>query len=345
MADKKISQLSSASTPVAGTEVLPIVQSSSTVKVSIDNLTKGRVVNALTFDTDVAAAAVTLTGTTLAADGTDANININVTPKGTGEVALPKVNIDGGAIDGVTIGTNAVCTDARVDNLKLDGNTVSSTSGNLSLLAASNTIFVETNNELKFVNPSGTASSAIKNAGGGSLSLYGYTTEMLRINETTNVLAFADLKFNTAGQGIDFAANTHAAGMTSEKLTWYEEGTWTATLNDGSATVNLGTGYYTRMGRVVNVILNAYDKSMAGLNTANDLYITGLPFTPSQDSFVAWVPFLNVASTGFMLQAVGGPARILVRRTNNNVDNNTVSLSVFGSPANMSWFFNLSYIV
>ena len=42
-------------------------------------------VNATTFDTNVAAAGVTLTGTTLAADGTDANISITATPKGTGE--------------------------------------------------------------------------------------------------------------------------------------------------------------------------------------------------------------------------------------------------------------------
>jgi len=39
MADKKISQLSSASTPLAGTEVLPIVQSSATVKVATNDLT------------------------------------------------------------------------------------------------------------------------------------------------------------------------------------------------------------------------------------------------------------------------------------------------------------------
>ena len=39
MADKKISQLTSASTPLAGTEVLPIVQSGSTVKVASDDLT------------------------------------------------------------------------------------------------------------------------------------------------------------------------------------------------------------------------------------------------------------------------------------------------------------------
>lgn len=46
MADQKISQLTAATTPLAGTEVLPIVQSGSTVKVSVANLTAGRTVNA-----------------------------------------------------------------------------------------------------------------------------------------------------------------------------------------------------------------------------------------------------------------------------------------------------------
>lgn len=104
MADKKISQLTGATTPVAGTEVLPIVQSGSTKSVSIDNLTKGRTVNASAFDTDVAAAGVTLSGTTLAADGTDSNIDINITPKGTGEVNITKADIDGGTIDGTVVG-------------------------------------------------------------------------------------------------------------------------------------------------------------------------------------------------------------------------------------------------
>lgn len=46
MADTKISALTGASTPLAGTEVLPIVQSSATVKVSVANLTAGRAVSA-----------------------------------------------------------------------------------------------------------------------------------------------------------------------------------------------------------------------------------------------------------------------------------------------------------
>jgi len=44
MADKKISALTGATTPLAGTEVLPIVQSGATVKVSVANLTAGRAV-------------------------------------------------------------------------------------------------------------------------------------------------------------------------------------------------------------------------------------------------------------------------------------------------------------
>jgi uncharacterized protein YqgC (DUF456 family) len=96
MADLKISQLTAATVPLAGTEVLPIVQSGTTKQVSVDNLTTGKAVAALsvtattingtTFDTNVAAAGVTLAGTTLAADGTDADISLTLNPKGTGVV-------------------------------------------------------------------------------------------------------------------------------------------------------------------------------------------------------------------------------------------------------------------
>ena len=100
MADLKISQLPAATVPLAGTEVLPIVQSGTTKQVTVDNLTTGKTVtattvNATTFDTNVAAAAVTLAGTTLAADGTDANISLTLTPKGTGIVTTAATYSDG----------------------------------------------------------------------------------------------------------------------------------------------------------------------------------------------------------------------------------------------------------
>jgi len=49
MADKKISALTGATTPLAGTEVLPIVQSGATVKVAASDITAGRAVSALSY--------------------------------------------------------------------------------------------------------------------------------------------------------------------------------------------------------------------------------------------------------------------------------------------------------
>ena len=100
MADLKISQLPPASVPLAGTEVLPIVQGGSTVQVSIDNLTAGKAVSATTItattvtattlqgnlDTNVAAAKLTVSGTSVVASGTDTNISLTLTPKGSGVV-------------------------------------------------------------------------------------------------------------------------------------------------------------------------------------------------------------------------------------------------------------------
>ena len=50
MADAKISALTAATTPLAGTEVLPIVQSGATKKVSVNNLTAGKAVSALSVN-------------------------------------------------------------------------------------------------------------------------------------------------------------------------------------------------------------------------------------------------------------------------------------------------------
>jgi hypothetical protein len=100
MADLKISQLPAATTPLAGSEVLPIVQSGTTKQVSVTNLTANRAVSATsvtatTFSTNVAAASATLSGTTLAATGTDTNINLTLTPKGTGAVTTAASYNDG----------------------------------------------------------------------------------------------------------------------------------------------------------------------------------------------------------------------------------------------------------
>ena len=95
-----------------------------------------------------------------------------------------------------------------------------------------------------------------------------------KLNATDNVV------IGTAGKGIDFSANANAPGMTSELLTWYETGTWTATMTGSTAaptTPVTTTGYYTRIGNIVHVFA-----SFANVNTtgaSGDLQVTGLPFT------------------------------------------------------------------
>ena len=93
MADVKISALPAATTPVAGTEVLPIVQSSTTKKVAISDLTAGRTMTA---------AGLTLTTTPL-----------GVASGGTGLTSLTAGYIPYGAGAGA-FGNSA--------NLQFDGN-------------------------------------------------------------------------------------------------------------------------------------------------------------------------------------------------------------------------------
>lgn len=122
MADKKISALASATTPLAGTEVLPIVQSGSTVKVPVSSLTAGRAIEttgindangneifkfsgtASAVNEITVANAATGNGPTISATGGDTNIDINIAGKGVGSVLMSKVGITGGTIDGTVIG-------------------------------------------------------------------------------------------------------------------------------------------------------------------------------------------------------------------------------------------------
>ena len=58
----KISALTSATTPLAGTETLPIVQSSATTKVTVANLTAGRAISAATITSTGVTSALVFTG-------------------------------------------------------------------------------------------------------------------------------------------------------------------------------------------------------------------------------------------------------------------------------------------
>jgi len=76
------------------------------------------------------------------------------------------------------------------------------------------------------------------------------------------------------GGGIDFSANGHADGMTSELLDDYEEGTWTPTTNGDASGVIVAHGSYVKVGRTVTVqAVIRVDSNFTGTS------IGGLPFT------------------------------------------------------------------
>lgn len=221
MADKKISQLTAASTPLAGTEVLPVVQSGTTKQVSVANLTAGR---------SVAAQKITLTYTSASAD---AFTLVNTAASGKNWL--------------FGVGTGA---------------------------AAGDFGFYNSSDAL--------VSLVLKSAG------------------DVNVNA-GNLVVGTAAKGIDFSANTHAAGMTSELLDWYEEGTFTPTVigttSAGTATYATQTGTYTRIG---NRVLFQIYVSYSSHTGTGDMRISGLPFAAASGDTLH---SLSVWSNGLALTA------------------------------------------
>ena len=115
-------------------------------------------------------------------------------------------------------------------------------------------------------------------------------TEQMRISSAGNITASTgNFVVGTAGKGIDFSANTHAAGMTSELLNDYEEGTWTPVVTPagGAITTYTASGNYTKIGRQVTVNMNIIITTNG--TGANALLITGLPFNAATTRFDAGV--------------------------------------------------------
>ncbi len=85
-----------------------------------------------------------------------------------------------------------------------------------------------------------------------------------------------DLAFSDAGEGVSFAAQTGASGAASQKLDWYEHGTWTPGFSGyGSPSISTQIGSYVRTGRQVTCNFHI---AYTGGTAASAARITGLPF-------------------------------------------------------------------
>lgn len=155
------------------------------------------------------------------------------------------------------------------------------------------------------------ASPAITSASDTDTGLQFGTNEVKVVNGNLDITG-GNLKF-ASGHGIDFSADTNAAGMTSELLDDYEEGEWTVTLRGGSVTsptytaTPLASGAHNaRYVKIGNKVffhfyerwnISSWSGSWNGLNF-------DLPFTPDNYAPITisyWSQFFNTSLTaGFV---------------------------------------------
>jgi hypothetical protein len=338
MADSKISALPASTTPLAGTEVLPIVQSSTTKQVSVANLTAGRTFEALGVtltSTDAGAtAAPTIDlyrdSATPAASDTLGEIEFNgedsagnkqaygvihasiLSPTSTAEQGqLHFETATAGALtEKMIIGTtNLVINEiGAVFNVRIEGDT------------DANLFYTDATNSRIGV---GTISPAQK------LDVVG------AIQTSDNIIQA------TAAKGFNFTANTPAAGMTSQLLNWYEQGTWTPVVagstTPGTQTYIWQKGTYTRVGNRVMIDFEIYTSAKGG-TTAGDMIITGLPFTANANSgipqsfsavpYFGITPFPGDTTVGIYVAQGTTTIKIATYPSTNNLDVSRFGASV-----------------
>ena len=118
-------------------------------KDSLPSGDSGKIIKGLEFETEFDNIATAI--------ATKSNI---ASPTFTGTTTIPTVDINGGAIDAVTLGTNSAVTEAQVDNININGNTISSsdTNGNVNISPnGTGTVVINTDLDVDNININGNA--------------------------------------------------------------------------------------------------------------------------------------------------------------------------------------------
>ena len=136
------------------------------------------------------------------------------------------------------------------------------------------------------------------------------------ISATSVTASTGNFVVGTSGKGIDFSITSHPAGMTSELLNDYEEGTFTPVLlfGGGNTSMTYGSqvGRYTKVGNRVYISIYTYPSNKGSSTGA--VTISGLPFTSNATSGV--IPALSVWLTTFTFGVSINPtARIVPSAT------------------------------
>jgi hypothetical protein len=257
MADKKISALTAATTPLVGSEVLPIVQGASTVKVSVNNLTAGKT---------VPASALNITAPTYGNSGSISN------PNDPNDQVLFTITNGANTNGGIARGGGTV--------LSLRDRTSNSGSGTVGYGLYVTAPYDGTNASggTYALTKYGIFVDDIYNFYGLNATL-GSTNYGLYVKGGGRNYLKADTQFDnnivigTAAKGIDFSANG------GDVLSQYDEGTWVPTFTTWAVAPTVFSALYTRVGRQVTLNLLCQGGTCVAGST-----IGGFPFTAGNSS-------------------------------------------------------------
>jgi len=127
--------------------------------------------------------------------------------------------------------------------------------------------------------------------------------EAMRINNAQNVTVTAgNLVIGTAGKGIDFSADPSAAGMSSELLDDYEEGTFTPTWQNLTLGNGTTSGTYIKIGRMVYVSVNLTWGSTTSASGSVSIDST-LPFVSGADFYFGSGNILDSGIANYIVRA------------------------------------------
>ena len=269
--------------------------------------------------------------------GGGAGVTPATTTTGTGVVTALGVNtgtagafvVNGGALGTPSSGTVTNLTGTASININGTVGATTATTGAFTTVTSSNT-----------TDSSSITTGAVTTAGG--------------LGVTKKIYIGDNMVVATAARGVNFTANTAAAGMTSQLLNWYEQGTWTPTFTCATPgnlvfTYDGRSGTYTRIGRQVTVTCGITSLSPISHTTASGgVVITGLPFVAGVTSFSPLALWRGFTSAGYMTlsgQLVGTLGNIYLNKAGSGVANAAVAITDFPTGGNVDLYFTLSYVV
>ena len=288
MADLKISQLNSIVTVVPATDVLPVVQGGTTLKITPNQILGAG--GTATLASATITGALTVDTTTLVVDATNNRVGIGTaSPISQFANTSTTDTITGNVADGLA--WRSVSNDWAAAIISRPA------SGNAFALRA-HTGGTTASDYPLWLSAGASSGNFVLTATGNGVVTFGDGAGNTRmtLNSTGLEVANGNVILGTSGKGIDFSAT--AGTGTSELLDDYEEGTWTPVATNltvvGSVTY---TAKYTKIGNIVYINIKVL-ASTSSSSVAGSTNFSGLPFAPAVTTAVTAVNANAVASLG-----------------------------------------------